>query len=463
MYIIADCTGRRLISNKFIEIDRNAAIELPDQMEGWLDTNSLARFVVDIVEQLDTSEIEEAYKGGGSAPYPPKMMLALLFYCYAKGIFASRQIEQATYELIPVLYITGGTHPDHDSINTFRKRFLKQLQPLFVQILEYACSLGIFKLGDISIDGSKIQANASKHKAMSWEYANKLEVQLQAEVSALLHKSQTEAGESFHDIDIPQELQRRQERLEKIAQVKREIEARAQAKYNREKAEYEAKLKERAAKEKARGRKLGGKKPQAPEAGPKAKDQVNFTDEDSRIMPVSGGGFEQAYNAQASVDIDTMLIVGNHLSQNPNDKQELEPALEQLNQLPETIGKVNRAALDSGYFSEENTKRLEKEQIEPYIACGRQTHNLTFSERFAAEPEAPENPDALTAMKHRLKTEAGKQFYAQRQSTVEPVFGIIKEVMGFRRFMLRGIDAVTGEWTLVCIAFNLKRLSRLSV
>ena len=300
-------------------------------MEGWLEANSLARFVVDIVEQLDTSVIEEAYKGGGSAPYAPKMMLALLFYCYAKGIFSSRQIEQATYELLPVLYITVGLHPDHDSINTFRQRFLEQLQPLFVQILVYAGSLGIFKLGDISIDGTKIQANASKHKAMSWEYANKLEVQLQAEVSALLHKSQTEAGENFRDIDIPQELQRRQERLEKIAQVKVEIEARAQARYEREKAEYEEKLRARAVKEKTRRRKLGGKQPKAPKAGPKAKDQVtlarslapiggagslvNFTDEESRIMPTSGGGFEQAYNAQASVDMDTMLIVGNHVSQ----------------------------------------------------------------------------------------------------------------------------------------------------
>ena len=295
----SELTGRRLISKKFIKIDRTAAIKLPSNMEGWLDTNSLARFVVEVVEQLDTSEIEGKYKGGGSAPYPPKMMLALLFYCYAKGIFSSRQIEKATYELIPVLYITGGTHPDHDSINTFRKRFLGQLQSFFVQILEYACTLGIFQLGDISIDGTKIQAHASKHKAMSWEYANKLEVQLQAEVEALLQKSQTEAGESFRDLDIPTELQRRQERLEKIAQVKAEIEARAQTRYEREKAEYEAKLRERAAKEKTRGRKLGGKKPQAPKAGPKAKDQVNFTDGESRIMPVSGGGFEQAYNAHA--------------------------------------------------------------------------------------------------------------------------------------------------------------------
>jgi transposase len=181
-------------------------------MEGWLDRNSLARFVVEVVEQLDTSEIEGSYKGGGSAPYPPKMMLALLFYCYAKGIFTSRQIEQATYELIPVLYITGGCHPDHDSINSFRKRFLEKLAPLFVQIWEYACELGSFKLGDISMDGTKIQANGSKHKAMSWEYACQLEVQLKAEVEASLHKAQTEPGETFRDIDIPPEIQRRQER-----------------------------------------------------------------------------------------------------------------------------------------------------------------------------------------------------------------------------------------------------------
>ncbi len=230
---------------------------------------------------------------------PPRWCWRCCFTAIALGIFSSRKIEQATYELIPVLYITGGLHPDHDSINSFRQRFLEQLQPLFVQILEYACRLGIFKLGDISIDGSKIEANASKHKAMSWEYACKLEVQLQAEVEALWHKSQTETGESFRDIDIPQEIQRRQERLEKLAQVKTEIEERAQARYNQEKAEYDAKLRERATKEKIRGRKLGGKQPKAPEAGPKAKDQVNFTDRDSRIMPVSGGGFEQAYNAHA--------------------------------------------------------------------------------------------------------------------------------------------------------------------
>jgi transposase len=432
-------------------------------MEGWLDQNSLARFVVEIVEQLDTSAIEGVYRGGGNAPYPPKMMLALLFYCYGKGIFSSRKIEQATYELIPVLYITGGLHPDHDSINTFRKRFLEQLSPLFVEILEYACSLGIFKLGNISIDGVKIKANASKHKAMSWEYACKLEEQLKEEVATLLAKAENESGQGEREIDIPQELQRRQARLDKIGEIKAEIEQRAQARYELESAEYESKLAERVAKEKARARKLGGRPPTAPQPGPQAKDQINFTDSESRIMPVSGGGFEQAYNAQASVDMETMLIVGNHVSQQPNDKQEVEPALAQLEQLPQSLGQIEKAALDSGFFSEYNTKCFEGQRIEPYIASGRHSHNLSLEERLALPPSPPINPDAVMAMKHRLKTETGKDFYAKRKSTVEPVFGIIKEVMGFRRFMLRGFEAVTGEWTLVCIAFNLKRLCRLSM
>jgi len=270
---------------------------VPGNCEGWLDENSLARFVVEIMEQLDTGAIEQAYGGGGSPPYPPKMMLALLFYCYAKGIFSTRKIEQSTYEQIPVLFITGGTHPDHDSINTFRKRFLGELSDLFVKLLLIAHGMGILKLGDISMDGTKIKANASKHKAMSWEYACQLEVQLKAEVEALLHKAQTEPGETFRDIDIPQEIQRRQERLAKIGELKAELEKRAQARYEQEQAEYEAKMKERSAKEEALGRKLGGRQPKAPEAGPQAKDQVNFTDSESRIMPTSGGGFEQAYNA----------------------------------------------------------------------------------------------------------------------------------------------------------------------
>ncbi|MDP2099927.1 MAG: transposase, partial [Methylobacter sp.] len=372
----------------FIDINRNQPINLPGNCEGWLDENSLARFVVDLTEQLDTSAIEQAYSGGGSAPYPPKMMLALLFYCYAKGIFSSRKIERATYELIPVLFITGGTHPDHDSINSFRKRFLTQMTALFVQLLQIAQGMGLLKLGDISLDGTKIKANASKHKAMSWDYACKLEAQLRSEVDELNQRAATESGQGQQDINIPEELKRREARLDKINSVKAELERRAAERHAKEQAEYEAKLKEREDKERERGRKLGGVKPQAPEPGPRAKDQVNFTDDESRIMPTAGGGFEQAYNAQASVDITTMLIVGQHVCQNTNDKQEVAPALAVLAELPDDLGHITRAAADSGYFSQSNTQCFETAGIEPYMPTARQHHNPTLDERFPKENEA---------------------------------------------------------------------------
>lgn len=446
------------MSNKFRTIDRELTIVLPPNMEGWLEGNSLARFIVEIVEELDTSALYDSYSGGGLPPYPPDMMLALIFYCYATGIFSSRKIEKATYELIPVIFITGCLHPDHDSVNTFRKRFLPELEHLFLQILLIANAMGVFKLGDISADGTKIQANASKRKAMSWDYANKLEKKLNAEVKELLEKAASGEDKAMKDVDIPKELERREDRLEKIAEVKEKIEARAQERYEREKAEYDAKMAAREAKEKERKRKLGGKKLTPPESGPRPKDQANFTDEDSRIMPVSGGGFEQTYNAQVSVDMDTLLITGNHISQHPNDKQEVKPVMEKLDKLPDDVGKVDKVALDSGYFSKENTELIENKSIEPYIASGREAHNPSLKERFQSDPEPPETPTPVEAMGHRMKTVDGKKFYAKRKSTVEPVFGIIKEVMGFRRFMLRGLKAVSGEWNLVCIAFNLKRL-----
>ena len=446
------------MSNQFREIDRSQPIILPGNLEGWLDGNDLAHFIVEVVEALDTREIEAAYRGGGSAPYPPKMLLALLFYCYVKGIFSSRQIERATYELIPVLYITGGLHPGHDSINTFRQRFLGPLEPLFVGILLIAQGLGVLKLGDVSLDGTKMQANASQHKALSWAYAERLEAQLRAEVRTWLQRAEAVGGPGGPEIDLPAELQRREDRLAKIAEAKAEIERRAQARYARERAEYEAKQAERAAKERALGRKLGGKKPQEPTPGPQPKDQVNLTDGDSRIMPVSGGGFAQAYNAQATVTMGSLLIVGAHVTQNANDKQEMEPALVELAKLPETLGAVERMTADNGYCSAHNVEILVNQGIEPVIAVGRQSHHEALAERLAPVPDAPPNPDAMGAMQHRLKTKEGKALYARRKTTSEPVFGVIKEVMGFRRFLLRGLEAVQGEWRLVCLAFNLKRL-----
>lgn len=257
-------------------------------------------------------------------------------------------------------------------------------------------------------------------------------------------------------------MQRREARLAKIKEVKTELELRAAERYAQEQTEYNAKLKEREEKQQITGRKPGGKPPKAPEAGPRAKDQANFTDGDSRIMPTASG-FEQVYNAQASVDMPTMLILGQHVSQNTNDKQEVAPALEALSTLPDDLGCFTKAAADSGYFSRDSTQQFEKAGIEPFMPNGRRHHNPTLEERFPKEHEAPKNPNAVEAMAHRMKTEIGRRFYALRKSTVEPVFGIIKEVMGFRRFMLRGLKTVQGEWTLVCIAYNLKRLCALNL
>ena len=444
------------MSNQFIPLERDQPVVIP--VQEWLAEDHLARFIVAIVESLDVTSLEAAYGGGGSAPYPPKMMLALLFYGYATGLFSSRALEQATYELIPVIYITGNTHPDHNSINTFRKRFLGELKGLFVQILRRAYALGVLQLGKLSLDGSKVHANASKHKAMSWDYAHRLEDHLRAEVDALLQQAETGNTEPVPGLKVADEVALRQARLQQISDVKAELEARAQARYEQEQAAYEAKLAQRRAKEQARGRKLGGRPPKPPESGPQGKDQVNFTDPESQIMPVSGGGFEQAYNAQAGVDHGSRLIVVNHASPNPNDKKELQPALDNLSQLPEELGQVNQALMDTGFFSEANVKACEQAGITPLIATGRAGHHPTLEERFADPGEAPDTADPVARMEYRLHTPEGKALYAKRKSTIEPVFGIIKHVMGFRQFLLRGLQAVQGEWNLVCIAYNLRRL-----
>ncbi|MFO1431094.1 MAG: transposase [Candidatus Competibacteraceae bacterium] len=387
------------MSNRFIEIDRSQPITLPGNLEGWLDGNDLAHVIVEVVEALDTHAIEAAYHGGGSPPYPPKMLLALLFYGYAKGIFSSRKIERATDERIPVLYLTGGSHPDHDRINTFRQRFLPPLEPLFVPLWRMAHDLRMLKLGDVRIDGTKIQANASKHKAMSWAYAETLEETSRAEVQTWLQRAEAEAGLGSKEIDLPAELKRREDRLHKMAAVKAELERRAPARYAQEQADYAAKQTERAAQEQARGRKLGGKPPQEPLPGPRPRDQVNFTDEDARIMPVSGGGVEHAYNAQATVAMATLLVVGAHVTQQANDKPEVEPALQELAKLPDELGQVDRAAWDNGYSSQDNVDTLVRHGIEPFIAVGRQRHDKALEERLAPVPEAAKNPDALGAMK----------------------------------------------------------------
>ena len=445
---------------RFIQCDRDTLYLMPPSVQDWLPENHLARFVVDIVSQLDLWPLVSAYAGRGSDAYPPGTLLALLFYGYATAVFSSRKLETATYDSVAFRFITANTHPDHDTIATFRKRFLEELKPLFAQILTIAHTMGVCKLGKISLDGTKVKANASKHKALSWGHACKLEKQIHAEVEALLRQAeQADEKELTEAMSIPDELARREQRLESIARAKAEIQQRASERYAKEKEAYDQKMAERKVKEQASGKKPRGRKPKPPSPGPQKTDQVNLTDEDSRIMPISGGGFEQTYNAQAGVDMDSMFIVENHVTQQPNDKQEIKPALANLAALPDTLGKVNALAADTGYFSENNVKHCEQEHIKPYIATERNKHNQSLNKRFyQPQQPLPENADPVTTMKHRLKTLEGKKLYAKRKSTVETVFGIIKAVIGFRQFLLRGLESVSGEWDLVCIAYNLKRL-----
>jgi hypothetical protein len=392
------------------------------------------------------------------------MLLALLFYGYSTGVFSSRKLERSTYDSVAFRFIAANRHPDHDTIATFRKRFLKELSGLFVQILMIARQMNMLKLGSVSLDGSKVKANASKHKALSYEHACKLETQLKSEVAELLKKAESADKADIPDgMNVPEELQRREQRLSGIAAAKIEIERRAAERHVREQAVYEEKLAARAKKAEETGKKPKGKQPKPPTAGPNAKDQVNLTDEESRIMPVSGGGFEQTFNAQAAVDAESKLIVTAHITQQSNDKQELVPTLKNLAALPEQLGTVTELLADSGYFSETNVNACVGEKITPYIAVDRQSHNRSLWERFKEPPPLPDGADAVTTMKHRLKTKAGKAVYALRKVTSEPVFGIIKAVMGFRGFMLRGKDSAEGEWNLACMAYNIKRLHSLKM
>jgi Transposase DDE domain len=319
--------------------------------------------------------------------------------------------------------------------------------------------MGVLKMGTIGLDGTKIHANASRHSALSYEHAGKIEAQLTAEVADLMAKAEAADATDIPDgMSVPDELARREERLRRIAEARATIEARAKERHAREMAEHEVKMAAREAKIAATGKKPGGKPPQPPVEGPRPSDQVNLTDEESRIMPVAGGGFEQCYNAQAAVAAGSLLVVATDVVQAPNDKRQVEPMLEKIEALPEELGKVENLLADTGYFSADNVEACDKAGVTPVIAMGRQQHHPPLSERFAPAPEAPKEPTPVEAMAYRLKTPAGRALYALRKQTPEPVFGIIKSVLGFRQFSLRGLDKVRGEWSLVTMAWNLKRM-----
>lgn len=447
--------------SNFRPIDRDTAFLFPPSVDEWLPQRHLARYVVEVVEGLDLSEMVKAYRGSGSASYHPAMLLGLLIYGYATRVFSSRAIERASYDSVAFRFIAANEHPDHDTIAAFRKRFLPQIERLFVEVLKLARTMGMLKLGTVALDGTKIHANASRHSALSYGHAKKLEKQLKREVQQLLRLAeQADAAEIPDGMSIPEELERRETRLAAIAEAKQKIEARVA---EREEAQYQAKLAARADKEKRTGRKPPGRPPAPPTGKVADKEQINLTDEDSRIMPVAGGGFDQCYNAQAAVAAGSLLIVANDLTQAANDKQQLAPMIDQFEALPKELGRVRCTLADNGYFSEANVERCAQAKIEPLIAMKRERHNARWNERFVEDPTAPAaSASAMRQMAHRLKTRRGKKLYALRKQTPEPVFGIIKSVMGFRQFLLRGFESAKGEWNLVAMSWNIRRMFTLS-
>jgi|TARA_B110000196_G_scaffold296960_1_gene287693 transposase len=430
---------------KFVNIDHDTPLLLPPDLRDWVEPDHMVHFIMDAVCALDLSAARVNDRGTGSAQYPPSMMLALLIHCYATGTFSSRRIERLTYENVAVRYLCADTHPDHDSICKFRRENKELLSSAFHQVLELA-------------------ANASKHSAMSHEHLEKQMTLAQDQIQELLAKAADADSTPLQDgLSIPEEIKRREDRLAKFKEAKKVMEQRAKQRFEEEKAEHEAKLAQRQAKEASTGRKSRGREPKPPQEGPRDKDQYNFTDPESQIMK-DGGSFEQCFNAQAAVEVETMLVVGQHVSNAPNDKQQLEPT---LNAVSPAVGPVSGVLADSGYYSERAVATVENGGEGPtvYAAMKRHSHGRSVQqlEKHPDPPAPPEGASAAEIMAHRLETKAGKDLYGLRKQTVEPVFGIIKEVLGFRRFLLRGLDNVSLEWTLVSTSYNLKRLFNLGM
>ncbi len=446
------------MTRKFRRVDYEAALRQTVTIEECLPPNHLARFIVSVIARLDLGPIYARYASIGGEPIDPVILLGLLFYGYATGVFSSRKLEKATHESIPFRFIAGGLHPDHDTLATFRKTFLPEIKALFVEVLLMAQHAGALNLGNISLDGSKIHADASKSHAVSYGRLLELERDLRQEVDELFTLSeQMDRGDVPEGLNIADEIAFREGRLVHLAQAKAVLQARAQEHYQAEQADYEVKRREREEKARRTGRKPPGRPPEPPTPGPRDSDQYNFTDSDSRIMKNSTNqGVDQHYNAQVAVDQASLLIVANTLSNHPNDQAE---ALPTLDAIPAEVGTPPAGALDNGYFSARTIEQMEARHIEPYIATGREPHHRSWRTYFAELP-APPPADASPRekMAYKLQTRIGKAIYGLRKSTVEPVIGIIKEVLGFRQFSLRGLAAAAGEWCLVCLAFNLKRL-----
>jgi len=442
-------------------LDRNTRLLLPPDLRDWVPQDHIVHFLIDAVDCLPESFFNFNHRGTGDSQYPPRMLLLLLIYCYVTGRFSSRRIEEATYSDVIVRYICGGNlHPDHDTICTFRRKNKKLFERAFTDVLLMASEIGgLKKIGTVSIDGTKIKANASKHSAVSYKRAGEQIEILQKEVTQLTAKAEDADSVPLDDgLTIPDEITRREDRIDSLKKARELIEKRYAEERKKKQLEYETKMKKRDMQSKD-GKKPRGKKPEPPPETPPDKMQHNFTDPESRIMKAgSGSHFEQAYNAQAAVDTDSYLIVSELVTDAPNDKEQLNPVLKNI---PSGTVTPNIVLADTGYFSEAAVKKAEADSKCTVLCAIEKTgHHRTIAnlEKQPVSAQPPSDATIKEQMKHRLRTPEGKANYNLRKQTVEPVFGIIKEVLGFRRFSMRGKEKAATEWTLICLSYNLKKL-----
>lgn len=447
------------MSTRFVNVDRRTPLLLPPDLREWVPGDDMVHFVIEAVEGMGQGRLRVNERGTGSEQYPPGMMLALLIYCYANGVFSSRRIERATYRDLAVRYLTGDTHPDHDTICKFRRDNFDAVGEAFLQVLQLARAMGVLKVGTLSVDGTHIAANASKDKNIRYDRAEELDQQLQRDIRDLLERAErTDQAEDDDGQSIPKEIARRERLRDKMQQARRALQERAKARAEAERADYERKVRERD--QRCGSRKSRKIKP--PQDRPDNHEQVNLTDPDSRLMRKNKReGYTQSYNAQAGVDADgSQLILSNHVSTNASDANELETAVENV---PPSVGQVSSTLADTAYTNTDAFERLEKRDVDVYVAVSRdESHSrrrYDYRPKSVVDKPAKVIKDpALLAMREKLRTEAGRKRYAKRQQTIEPVFGVIKGIMGFRQFLLRGFRKVSGEWDLVCLAYNVKRL-----
>ena len=447
---------------RFVNIDRQTTLLLPPDLRDWVGEDDLVHFVIEAVERLPLSTFAVNDRGSGDPQFPPTMMLALLIYSYANGVFGSRRIERATYRDVAVRYLCADTHPDHDTICSFRRNNLEAVAAAFVDVLELARELRLLKLGSVSLDGTHIRASASKDQNVTYQRAGELRAQLRLDVEALLAQAETSDREDTDPQALPKEIARREKLLGKMDAACAQLEARAQARAQAEQAEYERKVAARAAREGC----AKGPEPKPPRDTPESHEQINLSDPDARLMRKSQReSYTQSYNAQAVVDADgSHLIVGQRVSTCAADVGETEADLAAI---PPGLGAPSTVLADSGYADKATIERLGRDRpgLDLYISVHREDAHA--ERRYDWRPldriKAPKTltDPVLIAMAEKLKTPEGKARYGRRACTVEPVFGIIKSAMGFRQFLLRGLKNVSGEWNLVCLAYNLKRLHTL--